>query len=339
MSLLIALYGRGLFGDEVFSLNTSSNRDNCNYPFWHLQHSINRMGGEIHTSDLLSRPADISLYFNSPGYDIYTNRDYILLFETPQIHPENGYLDSFKSAKAVFTWNDDLVSQFGYEKFNFPNVLSIPEVDGWDHRDKFCSMISANKCVAISDGLDLYYERFLTLKWFEKNASNDFHLYGAGWNATYKKNTIFSKVLNKITKGLYPKINFKPFKTYNGKAPTKKEILLSSKFNICYENVKETPGYITEKIFDSFFSGCVPIYWGASNVEKYIPRECFIDRRNFSGNKELYSYMKSIKHNQYLDFQKAIRQFLLSPASSKFGHVEFSEKIVNSIFSTLKNEA
>jgi hypothetical protein len=59
------------------------------------------------------------------------------------------------------------------------------------------------------------------------------------------------------------------------------------KFSICYENARDTPGYITEKIFDCFFAGCVPIYWGANNITDHIPKECFIDKRDFEDYKVL----------------------------------------------------
>jgi len=36
------------------------------------------------------------------------------------------------------------------------------------------------------------------------------------------------------------------------------------RFNISPEN-SDTPGYVTEKLFDSFEAGCIPIYWGSSN--------------------------------------------------------------------------
>ena len=44
------------------------------------------------------------------------------------------------------------------------------------------------------------------------------------------------------------------------------------RFYICYENTEGVEDYITEKIFDCFAAGFVPIYWGASNIEKYIPK-------------------------------------------------------------------
>jgi len=43
-----------------------------------------------------------------------------------------------------------------------------------------------------------------------------------------------------------------------------KEIYLQQyKFNICPEN-SNSPGYVTEKIFQSLYSGCIPIYYGWS---------------------------------------------------------------------------
>ena len=44
----------------------------------------------------------------------------------------------------------------------------------------------------------------------------------------------------------------------------KREYLRHFKFNLCPEN-SNTSGYVTEKIFDSIFSGCIPIYWGSEN--------------------------------------------------------------------------
>lgn len=47
------------------------------------------------------------------------------------------------------------------------------------------------------------------------------------------------------------------------------------KFVICFENSK-TPGYVTEKIFNVFLSGSIPIYDGAPNITDYIIPESFI---------------------------------------------------------------
>src|SRR5450759_3525872 len=70
--------------------------------------------------------------------------------------------------------------------------------------------------------------------------------------------------------------------------------------------------YIKEKIFDSFFSGCVPIYWGADNVQEYIPPNCFIDRRRFRDTAEVHRYLMGITPEEYGQFQRNISDFLRS---------------------------
>ena len=47
-------------------------------------------------------------------------------------------------------------------------------------------------------------------------------------------------------------------------ADSKKEYLKRFSFNICPEN-SNSYGYVTEKLFEAFDSGCVPIYWGSFN--------------------------------------------------------------------------
>lgn len=37
------------------------------------------------------------------------------------------------------------------------------------------------------------------------------------------------------------------------------------KFNICFEN-SSYPGYLTEKLFDAYNAGCIPIYWGDTSL-------------------------------------------------------------------------
>jgi hypothetical protein len=105
---------------------------------------------------------------------------------------------------------------------------------------------------------------------------------------------------------------------------------------MCYENVKDVPGYITEKIFDCFFSGCVPIYWGASNVTNYIPKECFIDRREFHDHESLYGFLCNMSEKDYLRYQKAIAHFLDSDVVRPFYAKTFANTVAMTILSELK---
>ena len=50
------------------------------------------------------------------------------------------------------------------------------------------------------------------------------------------------------------------------------------KFIFCSEN-SFTDGYITEKIFNCFFSKCIPIYLGPDDTLRYFNKKCFINVR------------------------------------------------------------
>lgn len=58
-------------------------------------------------------------------------------------------------------------------------------------------------------------------------------------------------------------------------SPELLEVYNQYKFIICFENSK-TDGYITEKIFNVFLSGAVPIYDGPPNINDYIHKTAYI---------------------------------------------------------------
>ena len=74
----------------------------------------------------------------------------------------------------------------------------------------------------------------------------------------------------------------------------KKEYLKQFQFNICSEN-SSTPGYVTEKLFESFEAGAIPIYWGDENPEPLILNpERILFWRNDNDNTEVIDRVKSL---------------------------------------------
>jgi hypothetical protein len=128
---------------------------------------------------------------------------------------------------------------------------------------------------------------------------------------------------------------YKPFPSWRGEVKFKSDILSNSKYSYCYENVKDLPNYITEKIFDSFLSGCVPVYWGADNVQEYIPPVCFVDRRLFKDTAEVHRYLMSITPEQHGQFQRNISDFLRSEKAYLFSTENFATTIANTIASDI----
>jgi len=66
---------------------------------------------------------------------------------------------------------------------------------------------------------------------------------------------------------------------------SKLEVARRYKFVLSFEN-DYYPGYVTEKAFDAWGAGAVPIWWGA-DPERYLNRSAIIDLADFSGVDEM----------------------------------------------------
>jgi hypothetical protein len=98
------------------------------------------------------------------------------------------------------------------------------------------------------------------------------------------------------------------------------------KFALCYDN-QVLNGWITEKIFDCFFAGTVPVYLGAPDIETYVPKECFVDVRHFANYEELRGYLKSLDHKAIRKYKEAGRAFIESPKFRPFTKTAFTETV------------
>ena len=178
---------------------------------------------------------------------------YLVTWECEVISPTTWDISLHKYFKKVFTWNDNYIDNKKYFKINLGWKIPTNLDFRMDKKSKFCTIIAGNKLIA--HPLELYSERVRAILWFEQNHPEEFDLFGVGWDNYFdirhsKLNKL--KFLKKVLKPKYP--------SYRGEIESKKEILEKYKYSICYENAKDIPGYILEKIFHCFFAGCVPIY-------------------------------------------------------------------------------
>src|SRR5262249_30100533 len=98
---------------------------------------------------------------------------------------------------------------------------------------------------------------------------------------------------------------------YKGFAQSKSETLGNYTFAVCFEN-SVLSGWITEKIFDCFFAGTIPVYWGAPDVQDHIPADCFVDRRRFSDSADLARFLKSLGQREIQSYRRSARDFVES---------------------------
>lgn len=321
--------------NKMFTTVSAPLGDDLLYPTVYLAQYLNKLGHRVNTIDVeeinsfdsivfMDFPTFRNKYFNQLINNGFKSL-YLIIFESELIRPDNWDIENHKYFKKIFTWNDSYVDNKKYFKINFS--MKIPEKLEFDlkKKNKLCTTIIANKFK--KHPLELYSERIKAIEWFEKNHPEDFDLYGFGWD---KRN--FSGHLRRLNRIEWFCRLLKPrLKTYKGSVGSKKEILSKYKFAICYENARDIPGYITEKIFDCFFAGCVPIYWGAPNVTDYIPPETFINKRNFKTYEQLYSYLKNMSESEYIDYLDAIKDFVLSGKIYPFSAECFAETLVKQI--------
>lgn len=219
----------------------------------------------------------------------------LFLWEPPTVEPE-GY-DLVQHFGKVYTWDDDLVDNVKFFKFYYPELQSRGEVVPFKKK-KFCCMVARKQ--KSKHPKELYSERLRVIRYFE--GKKGFDLYGKGW------------------------------KKGKGAIPDKKAVIREYKFTFSYENMKDVKGYVTEKMFDCFAAGTVPIYWGASNITDYVPERCFVDRRKFKNEKELVRFLAKMSPETYQGYLDCAEEFLKSDQAQLFSVENFVK-----IFQTIQN--
>lgn len=329
------------YGDAVFDPDwLSSFHLGNDYGFYFpiLREKLLKNGFDIHTHDMVDMDEfDAFLFFDMPQKDdpvflsaVKSNKDmYLIITECWLIEPRNGDSSLYKNFKKIFTWNLELCSDKFVRCF-WPNRLNVcKKTKPFSQREKLCVLVAGNK--KNKDQKELYSERRAILDWFASFHSDEMDLYGPGWRLSgfAKAKESIRNVKRYIVGERTKRIKNYPF--YKGLAGSKSEALSRYSFCICYENLRDVPGYITEKIFDCFSAGVVPVYKGWSGVKEYIPQATFIDGEAFADYEDLYQYMRSMDEKTYTDYLQAAREFLMSPASNIFSGDSFVDCIVSQI--------
>lgn len=309
--------------------------------FYFLKKELEKRGHTADTTDLADIGRfDAIVFIEFPGMKnpyfqkaVQSGKKlYLIAYESPVIVPDNLDKEKIQCFTKVFTWADDLVDNIKYFKINYAYEKPRDVSFSLDKKEKLCVVISSNKS-AVYQG-ELYSERVRAIRWFEQNHPEDFDLYGLGWNRYNFQGDFLGFKLARLNRLTFLTKLLKPrYPSYKGLTNSKEATYAKHKFSICYENVTGFNGYITEKIFDCFLAGCVPIYLGAPNIAAHVPENTFIDKRNFKTYEDLYSYIKNIPDQEYANYVQAIKTFLTSDTFYPFTFDYFvksvSEEITN----------
>lgn len=330
--------------DRLF--DQSANRltgDNVNAPFCLVRDHFESRGIAVHTVDRMPDEQDgtTKVYVSvgrTSDYERLSRRPDVRLsaffaFECPIVEPSlYSVLPTVqRHVKRIMCFSDDAsLAQFTgggvrSERFAWPQGLEGVNEPAWSRTDRgFLTMINANKLPRLYVK-ELYTWRLRAVEYFHRFGEID--LYGKAWNRapmrvgrtwvpwTFR---IAGERLWELKQRVLPDPVYAAVAAaWKGTVASKSETLGRYRFAICFENMI-LPGWITEKIFDCFAAGCVPVYWGAPEVAERIPAEAFIDMRQFEGFDDLRQFLKALGPAQIDRYRGAARDFMNSPAYDPF---------------------
>ncbi len=332
-----SIFYRDYSQNSLFESGAGENNGEFYLPYRLLRERFLKEGIELNTPDQnAGHVVAFELHINCRRQNPQS-RAYVYLYENPLIRSLNRNRHALARYERWFTWDGELLNEPKAVQLFYPNDLKVSTFSGPESRPLFCVLVSSNKALAINDSRDQYQDRVRLIQWYEKNAPHDFHLYGRGWDRPAALPGRWGRIYNQILKIIsrFPPCK-SPWQTWRGPIGDKIALLRKARFGIAHENTRDLSGYITEKLFDCFRAGCVPVYIGPREIHQVIPARCFIDGRRWNNPEEMNQYLHSISDDDYRGFQKAISDFLGSPKARPFSQEHFVETIVSTIVKDLK---
>lgn len=230
-----------------------------------------------------------------------TDQNHILYFPTGSNYGNVEEIVSWDKRKEMV-----MVVANKFCRLKFPTTMKLA-----DFIRKFKIFFSPSYRASIADNFQI--TRLNAIEYFGNLGKLD--LYGRGWD---KKKDIPAQEYKKI-KSLMSKV-------YKGTCADKIDVISKYKFAVTFENLAY-PGYVTEKIIDCFVAGVIPIYAGAPDVEDFIPKNCFIDFKDFGNFDELNNYLKNLDEAEAMQIIKNGREFLQTSSGQKYSSGYFVKTI------------
>lgn len=138
------------------------------------------------------------------------------------------------------------------------------------------------------NGVRLACQDHLRLAYVEK--LTDITVYGIGWGS-YRQNP-------------HLKVGHTKHRSLDDRSSV--DILQGYTFALIIENTN-ADGYVSEKIYDAFIAGCIPLYYGNNNACVGIPADMYIDVRQFPTSAALQTHLDKLS----LDEIAAMRATIL----------------------------
>lgn len=318
MKIGVVLYGNHLGKGELFNLehtvlNYSCN--NVNLVNVLRKQYFEKCGYEYNTLDMYDTIDEVD-YIIVDGYDkklwmkaffgSYSDKVIYYAVEPPAVDimsSQKGIKILLNAWRYIITWPDEMVDNkrvfktspgFCFNKIRNENIK-------WKDKNLLVAIVG---CKTSNHPEELYSERLKVIHHFENKRFSSFELYGILWE----------------------KMNLQ---CYKGSCENKAAVYHKFKFALCLEN--QSTSTLTEKIFDCFVAGIVPIYMMSPDKEKYIPKNTYIEYSQFKSLDEMEAFLNNMSYEEYKKYHIAIDEFLESKNKDIFEPEFYCKQIIKII--------
>jgi hypothetical protein len=318
---------KAYYRDKLFDLSDPIlNRDDTLAPFGRARSCLEERGIDIYTADyLLAYPSwmqcdyySIGLLENYRGLLPRKNirlRGFVIMeppVTAPRLYRALPELTAaFEKVYVHNTIGDGYslkgVDQSRLHQFCWPQPYMHVLEPYWSNsvRQRRMVVINGNH-MPRSFGGELYSKRIEAMASLAKDGLVD--LYGHGWGKWWSPRSMWPA---------YWKNRKALMSIYRGSCRSKIETLSQYHFCLCFENMA-MKGYVTEKIFDCLYAGTIPLYLGAKDIEGLIPRDAYVDCRQFGSWTEMRNAVMMMGVPEIQAMREAGRDFLESRRGSDY---------------------
>ncbi len=308
------------YGDKLFDTSDAAlNRDDSLVPYARLRQAFRAEGKDLRTADyLMQMPVGdgISNYYSLGVLDNYRalrkRADVCLkafvIFEPPVVDP-NLYkaLPELTAAfECVYVHNTigDGYSLEGVDVSRLRQLFWPQPRDEviehyWERTERLDSIVVINgNHIPRKVPNELYSKRVEAMVALASLGVVD--LYGRGWAKWWSRASMWIP---------YWKNRKTLMSIYKGECDSKYEVLSQYKYSLCFENMA-MKGYVTEKIFDCFYAGTIPLYLGATDISDLVTPDAYIDCRRFSSWDQISHAIAKLSSKEIESLKRAGRQFI-----------------------------
>jgi hypothetical protein len=355
--------GPDYLNNNVFTATHFSNGlKNYLFMFADLRQQLAAAGINLATQDIhpveeselviaIDQVAFFQTYTRRPG-----QRLYLIINEPATYFPEVWRRENHTVFDRVFTYDYTLADghkyihhYFALDLGDYPPFVPVSAAE-FEQRKLLvlmAGMLELNKPRAGSPSL--LYARYRTLAWFGRHWPSRFHFFSRGIeDKIYRsfpglgilQRLLPASVASRIADAVANRRRRFVESLNRGPVPAdaKLRTIRQYRFAVCYENSRLS-GYLSEKIFDCLFAGCVPVYLGEPDVSRFIPERCLVNREAFSSDAELAVFLERMPYSEYQKYMVAIEQFLQSPEIKKFSSDANAQIITSAILKDIEGKA